>query len=64
MEKSRGLVSIQEVVVGTSLVVQGLASTSGNTHSNPGWGAKISHATRHSKKKKEMVVERPVQLKT
>lgn len=52
MEKSRGLVSIQEVVVGTSLVVQGLASTSGNTHSNPGWGAKISHATRHSQKKK------------
>ena len=64
MEKSRGLVCIQEVVVGISLAVQWLASTSGTTSSNPGWGTKISHATRHSQKKKEVVIERPVQLKT
>ena len=62
MEKSRGLVCIQEVV-GISLAVQWLASTSGTTSSNPGWGTK-ANATRHSQKKKEVVIERPVQLKT
>ena len=50
---------------GTSLEVQLLrlrASTAEGTDSIPGWGSKISHAARHSQKKKKGGVEHKVQM--